>query len=302
MDPHLRWLRRLVIARAAERLAIEATVVGGGAALGAAARGWRPAEVLATFVTLAMITATLRFGLALSTNPVNHRYLLQWTDPSGRLRVSDRGEPRRSDDPTSRELQAGSFRFLARLERSDDNGNLAEVGAGSDAGPDDEPDNDPDDDRPGIDVYRAEGGRLVVTRSDDDEITVLSRLDDGRTVVTSAGFIPPTDRLLVKRAGGGPGQIPTDALIGHVERLLVLRAEGIEAVATDIDDVIDLVHAEWEAWQEIGPFVGPFLAVEPSRRPGLTIQVDVPDGLIRDRIGSGLAPRAARTRSRPAAD
>ncbi len=284
MDPHLRWLRRLVIARAGERLVVEATVVGAGAALGAATLGWRPAEVLATFVTVALIAGGLRFGLAMSTNPISHRYLLQWTDPSADLVVNDRGEPRRSDDSTTRELQAGSFRFLARLERSD--------GSGTDA--------EPDDDPSGLDVYRAEGGRLVVTRSNDDEITVVSRLDDGRTMVTSAGFIPPTDHLLVQRAGGGPGQIPTDALIGHVERLLTLRAAGIEAVVTDVDDVIGVVHAEWAAWQEIGPFVGPFVAIEPSRRPGFTLQVDVPDGLIRGRIGAG--PRAARTRSRSAAD
>ncbi len=287
MDPHLRWLRRLVIARAAERLAIEATVVGGGAALGAAARGWRPAEVLATFVTLAVITATLRFGLALSTNPVNHRYLLQWTDPSIRLlQVGARSDPGPSDDPVTRELEAGSFRFLARLERSD----TQSTGEAGEARTD------------GLDVYRADGGQLVVTRSDDDEITVVSRLDDGRSVVTSAGFIPPTDHLLVQRAGGGPGQIPTDALIGHVERLLILRTEGIEAVATEVDDVIDLAHAEWEAWQEIGPFVGPVLAVEPTRRPRLALQVAVPDELIRDRVGPELASRAGRTRSRPASD
>ena len=141
-----------------------------------------------------------------------------------------------------------------------------------------------------------------MTRSDDDEITVVSRLADGRTVVTSAGFIPPTRRLLVQRAGGGPGQIPTDALINHVERLLTLRAEGIEAVATEVDDVIDLARAEWDAWQEIGPFVGPLLAIESSGRPRLGLQIEISDALIRDRTGAELAPRDARTRSRPASD
>ncbi len=300
MDPHLRWLRRLVIARTAERLAIEATVIGGAAALGATTQGWQPIEVVLTFVIVALLAAGLRLGVAVSTNPINHRYLLHWTDPSARLLASDRDQPRRQDDPVARELEAGSFRFLARLERSD--ADAIEADDEGDADEELESASGPAPIRPGLDVYRADGGQLVVTRSDDDEITVVSRLDDGRTVVTSAGFIPPTDRLLVQRAGGWPGQIPTDALIGHVERLLILRTEGIEAVATEVDDVIDLAHAEWEAWQEIGPFVGPLLAVEPTRRPRLALQVAVPDELIRDRVGPELASRAGRTRSRPASD
>ena len=119
MDPHLRWLRRLVIARTIERLAIEATIAGGGAALGATALGWRPAEILTTFLAVSVIAAGLRFGLAVSTNPVSHRYLLQWTDPSATLRASDRTGQHRPDDQVTRELEAGSFRFLARLERGD---------------------------------------------------------------------------------------------------------------------------------------------------------------------------------------
>lgn len=254
MDPHLRWLRRLVIARTAERLATEAVAVGVAIALGAVALDWHPADVVTMGFVATTATAILRLALAVATNPVNHRYLLRWTDPSERLGVVDDAVP--DDDEVTRELQAGSFAFLARLAGSDPELRL--------------------------DVHRAEGGRLVVSRSEDGEITVLSRLEDGRLLATSAGFIPPTAQLLAQRAGGRPGQIPTDAIIVHVEGLLSLRAAGVEAVTTSIDDVAALLRTEWEAWQELGPVVGPLIAVGWRRRPHLALAVEVPDRPITD--------------------
>lgn len=282
MDPHLRWLRRLVMARAAERVVVEAGVTGLVAAIGAAAAGLTPAFVVLFGLVTIPIAATARLGLALTTNPITTRYLLWWTDPSVRLEPSGRTGPTRPDDAVADELGTSSFTFLVRLDRQDQH--------------------PVDDDEPtGLDVYRAEGARLVVTRSDDDEITILSRLDDGRLLVTSAGFIPPTATLLVQRAGGRPGQIPTDALIEHVERLLELREAGIEAVETGADDVIALAKAEWEAWQEIGPYIGPLIAVGWRRWPRIGLQVDVPGELIQERVAT-RAITASRTRSRAASD
>lgn len=295
MDPHLRWLRRLVVARTAERLVIEAGIVGLAVAVGAGAAGWAPAMVALTVVVAVPSTVLARLGLALTTNPITLRYLLWWTDPSVRLQPSKRTGPARPEDAVASELQSGSFAFLVRLERQD---------GGPVEGPnqtDGQADSGEDDGPTGIEVYRAEGGRLIVTRSDDDEVTVISRLADGRTLVTSAGFVPPTAALLVQRGGARPGQIPTDTLIEHVERLLDLREAGVEAVVTGVDDVIDLVRAEWEAWQEIGPFIGPLIAIGWRRWPRLSLQVEVPDQLVRARA-FGLRATASRTRSRAASD
>lgn len=270
MDPQLRWLRRFVVARTAERVAAEATLVAVLATIGAVGAGASAMGVLLTPIVVAPATAALRIGLALTTNPITARYLLQWTNPSVRLHSAAVDQPMAPDDPVTRELRTGSFAFLTRLERSD----APAVG---------------------LEVSRAEGGQLLVTRGDDGEITVLSRLDDGRLLATSSGFVPPTERLVTQRGGDRPGQIPTDTLIEHVERLLTLREAGVEAIDTTVDDVLALADDEWRGWQEIGPFVGPLVAVGWRRWPRLALQVDVPDELIWQR---SMPATAAGTRSR----
>lgn len=289
MDPQLRWLRRFVIARAAERLAAEAAIVGLSVGVGAGTAGWPPIDVLIGAAIGVAGFVVLRLGSAIATNPINHRYLLRWTDPTARLRVSAPASTRSTrpatgssgrtgpggpvvDDPIDAELDAGGFRYMARLVRSDaveDDGDRGHAGAA-----------------PTLDLYRAEGGRLVVVRTDDRELTVISGLDDGRTLVTAPSLVPPTEQLIVQRGRGGRGQIATDIVLDHVERLMQLRDLGVDARATEPADVVAVLHAEWSAWQDIGPFIGALIAVSGRRRFPIALQVELPDDLVRARFGT----------------
>ncbi|MEL6985696.1 MAG: hypothetical protein AAFO29_24920, partial [Actinomycetota bacterium] len=82
---------------------------------------------------------------------------------------------------------------------------------------------------------------------------------------------------------------------------LTLREAGVEAIDTTVDDVLALADDEWRGWQEIGPFVGPLVAVGWRRWPRLALQVDVPDELIWQR-STVPAATASRSRSRVASD
>lgn len=287
MDPHIRWLRRYVVSRVVERVAVEAGLIGVAVGLAADLDGSSPAEAGALAVIAAVTITVLRVLLAVGTNPINHRYLLRWTDPSSRLRIAPGPRPNdtRSDDARTHEV---GLPFLLRLERADDR-------------TDDQVDG-PGDERfdeeagPGIDVFKVEGTRLIVARSDDGELSALTRLSDGRALVTSHGFVPPMENLIVQRIEGRRGT--TEALVStHVAGLRQLRHRGIDAVGTDPGAVVALLRTEWEAWQQLGPVIGPLVAMGPRRTIRLGLQVDVPAAMILDRTANA---RLGRMGDRPA--
>ena len=310
MDPHLRWLRRLVVARVLERLAAETILVAVVVGAGVAGARATPIEIGLAAAAAVVAWPTGRLGLALATNPVGHRYLLGWTDPSAGLRVAQGQGP--TAVAVARALDDAGFRFLARLRGSGGLGPTAvdALGPPTDAG---------DDPPPGLDLFQADGGRLLAVHSDDGELTVLSRLDDGRLLVTSEGFVPPVRPLVVNRLGatrtgdrepdrgsldagadgGGVHDAVGRALLAHVDRLLQLRRLGIEAVATGPPTVAGLARVEWQAWQELGPFLGPLVAID-GRRPGLRLQVRVPAETVLDRTAAA-DPSGRNQRTEPAA-
>lgn len=279
MDPQIRWLRRHVQAGVAERVAIEAIVAAVVVATASALVGGRPAEVTALALTAAMALALLRVGLALATNPINHRYLLRWDDPTVGLTEVPVGP----DDPVDRSaFEPRGLSPLARLEVAASGSPASAIDAETSAETSDD-NEDEDEERvrpPGLDLYRADRGRLLVTVGDDGVVTVLSRLADGRSLVTSTDFVPPSDRLVVQRvpdpASEELGDLLDRLVVEQVGRLLQLRADGIEVVETGVDAVLDGLRAEWEAWQDIGPFIGPLIRLDHRSQPGVALQVAVP--------------------------
>lgn len=275
MDPHIRWLRRFVLTQVVERVLVEAALIGVAVGGLAVLDGSSRPEAALLAAIAAATTGVLRVTLAVGTNPINHRYLLRWTDPTTRIQVAAR--PTAGDDP---ELNGVPLQFLVRLERSDS------------------ADDDGGQPGPGVEVFRAERARLLLARSDDGELTALSRLADGRALVTSDGFLPPVETLVVHRAEPGRGQDPVARVVAaHLDHLLQLRRAGIEAVGIEPGAVVALLRTEWEAWQQLGPIVGPLVALGPRRALRLSLQVDVPPELVLDRT---TRPRPGRTR-RPAA-
>ena len=290
MDPHLRWLRRLVVARVLERLAIESITLG---ALIGAAMVWAdgsPIEVGGAVAAAMVAWPTGRLGLALVTNPIGHRYLLRWTDPSAGFEAASGRGP--ATEEVARELDDAGFRFRIRLRGRPGSDQTGVGPMASEAGAD-------DPSPPGLDLFEADGGRLVVSHSDDGEVTVLSRLDDGRLLVTSEGFVPPVRTLVVnriveggsrpaRRGGARSDEVVGPALLSHVDRLLQLRRLGVETVPTGPSTVVALSRVEWQAWQELGPFLGPLIAVEPHGGL-LRLQARVPADVVLART-SGRRP------------
>jgi hypothetical protein len=271
MDPHIRWMRRFLLSRVAARVSVEATVVGAGAGAGA----WYTGSAIVVSIVLGLLVAQavggLRLALAVLGNPVNHRYLLAWSNPAGRLRPVPAAGP--ADPRVASSLTDHGFGHVLRLE------------SGGHHPIDERPDPAGEDESGtgGIDVFRAASGLVLVAAADDGETTVLSKLSDGRAVVTATGFVPPRNGVVVGRHQRAE---PLDLVMTHVERLEVLRATGAHTVVAGPGLVLDQIRAEWEAWQELGPFIGPLVATGEGRRNPLLLQVRIPEWSVWDRSRS----------------
>lgn len=183
-----------------------------------------------------------RLVAAVLFNPVNHRYLMAWEDGSGRLRPT--GADRTDRSPMDIELDHIALHHLVRMTVPGSDEEAADW----------------------LDVYVSPSRLVVATVDGDDRLLLLSKLTDGRLLVTATETVPPHRRLVLN---------PTDEtttpriLLRHVERLHSLRPDGIEAVPTGHDTVVEQLRLEWSSWNQLGPFVGPFLAVDPRPQPHL---------------------------------
>lgn len=246
MDAHIRWLRRRVITGVGGRILFEfllvsaATVVTLAAAGGGAAGRDRLAPTATAALAAGLTVVGLRLAWALATNPINNRYLLAWTDPSLEL------QPVPLLDPLDAVPSETGLIFAVRF---------ADPATGRSIG-----------------VHRNDSGSTILTAVDGDrEHTAISRLSDGRMLVTSANLIPPCGSVIINRC---PAAGPSELLQSHSARLDELAGRGLEAIRTDNLAVTEQLHLEWRSWDELGPFVGPFVAVDHHRRP-LAIQVGV---------------------------
>jgi hypothetical protein len=279
MDPSLRWLRRYVVVRAVERLSVEAVAAGVASGAGAAWFGASPVAAVTLGLVAGPVVAVLRLATALAINPVGARYLLSWTNPAPWLERDPAGGGRA--DPS---LDRWGFRFLLRLVRSGpvDGGGADTVGAGD----------EPGDEADGLDLFRDGSGRVVLARGDGGDLTLVSRVSDGRLLFTSASLLPPRAGLLVNTIRSGS---LTDLARAHLDRLHQLTGAGLEAVVIWPDAIIELLRLEWEAWQDLGPLIGPLLAVDGSRPSRARLEVRVPTDLVwqRCRVARPVEPRGS---------
>lgn len=273
MDPSLLWLRRHILVRAAERAAIETVIATGLVAGALIVVGVTPIDAAAVAIPAGPLLIALRLVAALATNPVGHRFLSAWTDPTDNLEVVSRAE----DEPGADQAMIDElgFRFVMGLARSDER-RSADGTTG---------------DR--IDLYRGGGGRVLLGRDGVGELTALSRLSDGRLLVTSSGLVPPRSGLVVNHVDRGP----VDHLVeAHGRRLVELAGAQIDARPTWPDAMVELLGLEWDAWFQLGPVVGPLLAMERRRRPSARFEFRVDPDLIwaRSRDPHTLVGRSGR--------
>ncbi len=250
MDPHIRWLRRHVLARVLTRLVVEGAVV---AVLGSATGvllGLDPLTAIMASVVAAHLYSLLRLGVAIWCNPVNHRYLSRWEDHSQHLRPSP--PTKSAERPLDADLGRIGLRHLVRLDRSD----MA---------------------TDGYEVY-ASGSRLVLAAvgAGGGQCAILSRLSDGRLLVTSPDLVPPSHGVMINLAFEGS---PSELVLRHIETLTRLRHQGLSTLPAGYDLLIDQLRLEWQAWDELGPIIGPLLAIDPRPQPHL-LQARVPADLL----------------------
>ncbi len=285
MDPHAQWLRRYVAARVATRLMIEAVVIAALVCAVTAVVGLQPALILPVGFAAAQIHVVVRIAAALATNPINLRYLMGWDSRSRFLQPVSVGtaEQRSRIDGRFKDLDLDHLLTLGEPGGPGRPGESAEPAVGRreiygsksrlvivavDPGS-----GSPSDD--GDDRAPAEPEEQLDEDLSDSCLTAISRLADGRLVVTTSEVVPPHAGVIMNRC---PEVGVPDLLLSHVEMLDRLRQHGLRTVRCGAEAAIDQLHCEWEAWDRLGPFLGPFLAVDRRPQPHLLL-VRLPDPL-----------------------
>lgn len=248
MDLHILWLRRFVIGRVLVRLVAESTALafGVGAVLAVSGVDWL--GVVAVSLLTAPIHVVFRVGTAITSNPLDHRFLMAWRDQSSALEPMP--EAGRDTQPHDRILAGIGLEPLARLGIND---GVATTVA--------------------YEVYRSPSKLVLVTVEAESGLTMaLSRMTDDRILVTCEDFTPPGVEVLVNTApkvGEDDPNAIADLVMHHVGRLDELKNMGLLSVPAGPELVAEQVRLEWRGWQFIGPFVGPLLAIDQRRIPHL---------------------------------
>jgi hypothetical protein len=267
MDRHVRWFKREIAVGVAQRLAVETFVAGAILVAVLLLAGTEPlGAIVGAFVAMP-IFALLRVGLACFSNPLTSAYLMRWPHPSGQVLPTGQTNVGSKTDTALK-----GFQFTAR-------GAFNEWGGAV------------------TNVYTRDSNQIIVTTGDDDDLVVLTALDDERLVISSKQLIPPHERLVMNRRHDGDVRA---ILASHIELVKDLTVNGgCTVTQVGIDQVMELLAIEWDAWDQIGPLIGPFVSVGQRRQPTL-LQVQVSANEILERTGASAPRITAQRASAPA--
>lgn len=244
-----RWFSREVTVSVAQRLLFESAAAGFLVLAGTILTGTTPLiSVIAAIVSVAGF-AILRLVTSCFLNPLNSPYLIRWPHPTGEIQPVEQSNV---GSETDRALTA--VQFTAR-------GAIDEWGGAV------------------TNVYTRAPNSMIVLTSSDDDLIVLSGLADNRLVVTTKQLIPPHEQLVVNHCYESDVQA---LLESHTDLLRALATAGHQRVVMTLGHIIELLALEWDAWNQIGPFVGPFVSVG-QRRPLGLLQVRVSSDEILER-------------------
>lgn len=240
MDSHVRWFRREVGRLLLRRLAVETVAVVGIVVAGVAASGGSTQSVILATSATALLYPAARWAVGCLTNATSSSYLNNWPRPSGEL-VS---VPQTNIGlPVDIALTAAGLRFYDAY---------SEWGGATTS------------------VYGSHDPLLVTTSADDD-IAVITGLTDGRLCISTTQLIPPNERLIVNHE---PASDVTSLLASHGTLVETLTTQGAEVADADINFVVDFLLLEWESWQQVGPFIAPFVDMDHRLHPSvLTVRV-----------------------------
>lgn len=236
-----RWFTREIAVSVAHRLLLESAAAGFIVLVATLLTGTAPLISAITAIVSVAAFAVLRLVTSCFLNPLNSPYLIRWPHPSGEIRPVGQSNV---GSETDRALTA--IQFTAR-------GAINEWGGAV------------------TNVYTRASNQMIVLTSGDDDLIVLSGLADNRLVATTKQLIPPHEQLVVNHRY----ESDVHALLqSHTDVLGTLASAGHQPVAMTLKHIIELLALEWDAWNQIGPFVGPFVSVG-QRRPLGLLQVRV---------------------------
>jgi hypothetical protein len=253
MDPHVSWLRRRILGDLIQRVA---------SAYGLAVAGCLVVLRLTTdFGVLAMVAwavvgaQVLAAGLvvwAAATNPLSYRYLRHMAANPYRLSlVAATSAP----PELIEELSAHTLVPLATIWDISD-------------GP-----------QPVSDLFQTPQASVMVARHRAlGSLSLLSRLDDGRILVTDPVRTSPHRRLVVNVAPSGDLKA---LLEGHLHAIDRLKAADCLIEAVDAGLFVEASAIEQEAFDTLGPYLGPFYNLLPEAAP-LRFLVSVSAGELMD--------------------
>lgn len=275
MDPHVHWLRRRLLS-ALLRRSLAVFVL---AAIGSAAAFVAADRPLIETVPWAAIVGQVAVGLLLAwslfTNPLDVRYLRSFLANPRRLEAV-------APDDVDPDLEA----------------DLAELGLAPLATIWD----DTDAPYPAFDLFQSP--RRMVTAAwtrTGAGLSLYSRLDDGRVLVTDSTTTTPHRKLVVNFSPRlGDDYFAPDMAALHHNAIEELGRHGVGVRADDGDLFFDALSAEHDAYRAIGSLLGAFFNPT-ARRHRLRLSVTArPRQLLDLALTVGPPPRASRRRPPPA--
>jgi len=244
MDRHVAWLKRVALTRILVRLTLEAVLVGDLSLLALLATGTDRWVAIPWALVAGVVFAIVRFALALHINPVGYGFLKRFSEQ----RINHQIEvPLDLVEPT---IEAAAASFLGSvnmhwLATVDDDAGLTTR----------------------LQLYRTDDRVIIGAVADDgSEPMFVSRLEDGRIVVSSKTFIPFRRGLIVNMVRRGRLR---KVLESHVDALDLAIESGAELGRVEADAIIHVLTSEQDSWTQLGPFVGPFVSVSAKWRPHL---------------------------------
>lgn len=244
-----RWFSREVMVSVAQRLLLESAVAGFIVLIATILSGITPLISIIAAIVSGAGFAVVRLAASCFLNPLNSPYLIRWPHPSGEIRPT-----RQSNVGSDTDRALTAIEFTAR-------GAIDEWGGAI------------------TNVYTRASNQMIVLTSSDDDLIVLSGLADNRLVVTTKQLIPPHEQIVVNHCYESDVQA---LLENHNDLLGTLAEAGHQPMAMTLDHIIELLALEWDAWNQIGPFIGPFVSVG-QRRPVGLLQVRVSSDEILER-------------------
>ena len=194
----------------------------------------------------------VRVVVAFATNPASYSYLRRYTAVPAWSRVVD------DDESAEHELAS----FFEQHNMTADRAVTITTNAGTSS----------------VGVFVSTDGFVVgVVGPDVDLPVVLSALDDGRFLITSQQVVPVHEALVVNNVRRANAR---QLLESHVDGLEMLHERGVAPAPSGPETVATALSVEHDAWAQLGPYYGPFLAVGSRWRPILLLVRVPPEALL----------------------